>query len=102
MNLVAKEYVASRVDEDGVLILSEFAGAAHELADSLIVNPYATKQFADAIHQALNMDVAERRRRMRKMRDIVRENNIYKWAGSIMQPLMKASASDHSRLAPTA
>ena len=102
MNLVAKEYVASRVDEGGVLILSEFAGAAHELADSLIINPYATKQFADAIHQALNMDDAERRRRMRKMRDIVQENNIYKWAGSIMKPLMKASASNHSRLAPTA
>ena len=100
MNLVAKEYVASQVDEDGALILSEFAGAAHELTDSLIVNPYATEQFADAIHQALNMDDAERCRRMRRMRDIVQENNIYKWAGNIMEHLMQASASDHSRLAP--
>ena len=102
MNLVAKEYVASRVDEDGVLILSAFAGAAQELKDSLIINPYATEQFADAIHQALNMCDHERRRRMRKMRDTVQENNIYKWAGHIMMQLMQASTPDHSRLVATA
>ncbi len=99
MNLVAKEYVASRVDEDGVLILSAFAGAAQELTDSLIINPYATEQFADAIHQALNMSHAERRMRMRQMRSTVQENNIYKWAGRIMMNLMQASTPDHSRLA---
>ena len=98
MNLVAKEYVASRVDEDGVLILSAFAGAAQELKDSLIINPYATEQFADAIHQALNMCDGERRERMQKMRSTVRENNIYKWAGRIMTELMQASTPDHSRL----
>ncbi len=97
MNLVAKEYVASRVDEDGVLILSAFAGAAQELTGSLIINPYATEQFADAIHQALNMSDLERRMRMRQMRNTVQENNIYKWAGRIMMHLMQASTPDHSR-----
>ncbi|MDE2683763.1 MAG: trehalose-6-phosphate synthase [Chloroflexota bacterium] len=101
MNLVAKEYVASRVDEDGVLILSAFAGAAQELTGSLIINPYATEQFADAIHQALNMSDLERRMRMRQMRNTVQENNIYKWAGRIMMHLMQASTPDHSRLAAT-
>ena len=99
MNLVAKEYVASRVDDDGVLILSAFAGAAQELTASLIINPYATEQFADAIHQALTMSDAERRIRMRQMRNTVRENNIYKWAGHIMMQLMQASTPDHVRLA---
>ena len=98
MNLVAKEYVASRVDGDGVLILSAFAGAAQELTGSLIINPYATEQFAEAIHQALTMTDAERRIRMRQMRNTVRENNIYKWAGRIMMHLMQASTPDHSRL----
>ena len=101
MNLVAKEYVASRVDEDGVLILSAFAGAAQELKDALIINPYATEQFAKAIHQALNMTDQERRARMRRMRNTVQENNIYKWAGHIMMQLMQASTPDHSRLAAT-
>lgn len=55
MNLVAKEYVASRFDEDGVLLLSPFTGAAHELTEALIVNPYATEEFAEAIHDALSM-----------------------------------------------
>ena len=98
MNLVAKEYVASRVDEDGVLILSAFAGAAQELTGSLIINPYATEQFADAIHQALTMSQTERRIRMRQMRNTVQENNIYKWAGRIMMHLMQASTPDHARL----
>ncbi len=102
MNLVAKEYVASRVDEDGVLILSAFAGAAQELTGSLIINPYATEQFADAIHQALTMSETERRIRMRQMRNTVQENNIYKWAGRIMMHLMQASTPDHAGLTSTA
>ena len=97
MNLVAKEYVASRVNDDGVLILSAFAGAAQELSSSLIINPYATEQFADAIHQALTMSDDEQRLRMRHMRSIVRENNIYNWAGRIMMNLMQASTPDHAR-----
>ncbi len=89
MNLVAKEFVASRFDEDGVLILSPFTGASRELTDALLVNPYATDHFADAIKNALEMPEAERRKRMRKMRRTVRENNIYKWAADIISEMVK-------------
>jgi trehalose 6-phosphate synthase len=89
MNLVAKEFVASRFDEDGVLILSPFTGAARELTDALLVNPYATDHFADAIKIALEMPQKERRKRMVKMREVVRENNIYKWAADIISELVK-------------
>ena len=89
MNLVAKEYVASRFDENGVLILSPFTGSSRELTDALLVNPYATDQFADAIKVAMEMPVEERQKRMQKMRNIVRENNIYKWAGDIISDLLK-------------
>jgi len=89
MNLVAKEFVASRFDEDGVLILSPFTGAARELTDALLVNPYATDHFADAIKNAVEMPKPERQRQMRKMRGVVRENNIYKWAADIISELVK-------------
>ena len=91
MNLVAKEYVASRFDEDGVLILSPFAGAAQELTDALIVNPYATEGFADAILEAVEMPHQERHRRMVQMRTIVRENNIYKWAALLLVDLVQGA-----------
>jgi trehalose-6-phosphate synthase len=89
MNLVAKEYVASRFDEDGVLILSPFTGSARELTDAILVNPYATDHFADAINTGIEMPQEEKQRRMRRMRNIVRENNIYKWAGDIISDLVK-------------
>jgi trehalose 6-phosphate synthase len=89
MNLVAKEYAAARFDEDGVLILSPFTGAARELTDALLVNPYAPDHFAEAIRVALEMEPEERCRRMRRMRAEVRENNIYKWAGDIITALTK-------------
>jgi len=89
MNLVAKEFVASRFDEDGVLLLSPFTGAARELTEALLVNPYATDHFAEAIKTAVEMPEEERRRRMRKMRDVVRENNIYKWAADIISELVQ-------------
>jgi|WetSurMetagenome_2_1015567.scaffolds.fasta_scaffold49933_3 alpha,alpha-trehalose-phosphate synthase [UDP-forming] len=89
MNLVAKEYVASRFDESGVLILSPFTGSARELTDALLVNPFATDHFADAIKTAIEMPENEKQRRMRKMRKIVQENNIYKWAGDIISDLVK-------------
>lgn len=89
MNLVAKEYVASRYDEDGVLILSRFTGAARELDDALLVNPYATDHFADTIRDALEMPPADRQRRMVKMRQQVSENNVYKWAAAIITELVK-------------
>jgi trehalose-6-phosphate synthase len=89
MNLVAKEYVASRFDEDGVLILSPFTGSSRELTDSLLVNPYATDYFAEVIKIAIEMPQTERQKRMRRMREIVRENNVYKWAGDIISELVK-------------
>jgi trehalose-6-phosphate synthase len=87
MNLVAKEFVAARDDSDGVLILSRFAGASGELRDALIVNPYDTDELASALHRALTMPDTEREARMGRMRRIVRENNIYKWAGTLTAAL---------------
>jgi trehalose 6-phosphate synthase len=79
--------VAARDDEDGVLVLSKFTGAATELGDALIVNPYDIESVAEAIHQALEMDRAERRLRMQRMRQHVMEHNVYHWAASILGDL---------------
>lgn len=85
MNLVAKEYCACDVEEDGVLILSEFAGAAAELSrGALMVNPHDVEGVARAIRAAYHMSPVERRRRMRRLREQVREHNIYTWVGSIL------------------
>jgi len=89
MNLVAKEFVCSRFDGGGALILSRFTGAFRELADALGVNPYAVDETAEAIHQALVMPAAERQRRMRRMREQVAHNNVYRWAGKILSALLK-------------
>ena len=94
MNLVAKEFVASRIDGDGVLILSEFTGAARELTDALIVNPFAVDDMAHAMHQAINMPAVDRRRRMNKMRSAVAANNIYRWAGKIIGTLSGLEIAD--------
>jgi trehalose 6-phosphate synthase len=86
MNLVAKEYCACDVEEDGVLILSEFAGAAAELSrGALMVNPHDMEGVAQAIHSAYHMNLQQRRRRMRRLREQVREHNIYNWVGSILE-----------------
>ena len=87
MNLVAKEFVAARDDEDGALILSQFTGASRELQDAIIVNPYDVEEMADAIHAALMMPAAERKERMRRMRDVIRDRNVYRWAGNIVSTL---------------
>jgi len=87
MNLVAKEYVAARQDERGVLILSRFTGAARELRDAIIVNPYDIQATADAIARAFDMEVDEMVDRMRRMRRSVKEHNIYWWAGSLIGEL---------------
>ncbi|HUX45046.1 MAG TPA: trehalose-6-phosphate synthase [Terracidiphilus sp.] len=87
MNLVAKEFVAARDDEDGVLVLSRFTGAAVELRDALLVNPYDTAGVANAIHVGLEMNRQERRMRMRRMRRQVMEHNIYRWAASVLGAL---------------
>jgi trehalose-6-phosphate synthase len=87
MNLVAKEFVAARQDERGVLVLSRFTGAARELPDALLVNPYDIEQMAEAIRFALEMDAAEQQTRMQHMRKVVREHNIYRWAGNLITEL---------------
>jgi len=88
MNLVAKEFVASRVDGDGVLILSQFAGAAAELQEAILINPFAIDEFARKIKEAIEMPEMERRRRMKNMRETVASNNIYRWGGSIVSKLI--------------
>jgi trehalose-6-phosphate synthase len=87
MNLVAKEFVAARDDEQGALILSRFTGACRELRDALVVNPYDTEQLAEAIRFALEMDPEERRARMQRMRRTVKEHNVYRWAGNLITEL---------------
>ncbi len=95
MNLVAKEFVAARDDERGVLVLSKFTGAARELHDALIVNPYDVEEAADAIHGALTMSETEQQERMRALRGNVARNNVYRWAARM---LMDASTlREHSR-----
>jgi len=84
MNLVAKEFVASRDDEQGVLILSSFTGAARELSEAMIVNPYDAHGMADALDLALQMPSQTQRERMRLMRQQVREQNVYRWAGRML------------------
>ncbi|MBI4124084.1 MAG: trehalose-6-phosphate synthase, partial [Betaproteobacteria bacterium] len=84
MNLVAKEFVAARDDEQGVLILSQFTGAARELAEALTINPYDIEQSAAALHLALGMSPDEQRARMRSMRHLVQEFNVYRWAGRML------------------
>jgi len=87
MNLVAKEFIAARPDEQGVLILSRFTGAARELLDSVLVNPYDIESTAEAICYALEMAPEERAARMRRLRRMVKEQNIYRWAGNLVGDL---------------
>jgi trehalose 6-phosphate synthase len=89
MNLVAKEFVAARSDEQGVLVLSQFTGAARELTDALIVNPYDMEQASAALFAAITMPAREQRERMRALRAHVRQHNVYRWAGRM---LMDAAA----------
>jgi trehalose-6-phosphate synthase len=87
MNLVAKEFVAARDDSEGVLILSELAGASHELHEALIVNPYDEQGFADAIRRAVEMPPWERRRRMQALRRRVAGRDVLAWASGILDRL---------------
>jgi trehalose-6-phosphate synthase len=87
MNLVAKEFVASRFDGEGVLILSAFTGAAGELTDAILINPFAIDELAAAMDQALTMPATERRRRMNRLRAVVSTNNVYRWAGMMVSSL---------------
>ena len=90
MNLVAKEFVASRVDGDGVLVLSEFAGAAAELGEAVVVNPYDVDATAQGIRDALSMPETERRSRMASLRKRVIEYNVHHWAGGFLEQLSEA------------
>lgn len=84
MNLVAKEFIAARDDERGVLILSQFTGAARELHEALVINPYHIEQSAEALYRAVTMPEIEQRERMRSMRSLVKDFNIYRWAGRML------------------
>jgi len=99
MNLVAKEFVAARNDERGVLILSCFTGAAHELHDALQINPYDVDQTAEAIRTAIEMEPEEKELRMRRMRKTIKEYNVYRWAGTLIAELceLRMDESDESK-----
>jgi trehalose 6-phosphate synthase len=84
MNLVAKEFVAAREDERGVLVLSQFTGAARELTEALIVNPYDFEEVASALEAALQMAPSEQQARLRAMRSYLAEFNVYRWAGRML------------------
>jgi alpha,alpha-trehalose-phosphate synthase [UDP-forming] len=87
MNLVAKEFIAAREDEQGALILSSFTGAAHELTDALLINPYDVQQLADAIYQALDLSSEQQATRIARMRKTIHEHNIYRWAAHLLSDL---------------
>jgi trehalose 6-phosphate synthase len=97
MNLVAKEFVASRPDGDGVLILSRFTGAARELTSAVLVNPFAVDEVGDAIYQTLEMPEEERRKRMQKMREVVGKNNVFRWAGKLLSALLNFEFPENAR-----
>ncbi|MBI4409489.1 MAG: trehalose-6-phosphate synthase, partial [Gemmatimonadetes bacterium] len=86
---VAKEFVAARDDEDGVLILSRFAGASQELTDALVVNPYDIEETTTALVQALRMTPQERVARMLRLRQVVREHNVYRWGAELVRGLAR-------------
>jgi trehalose 6-phosphate synthase len=89
MNLVAKEFVSSRSDEEGMLVLSQFTGASRELTDAVLINPYDREQSSEAIFKALSLPDEERRKYMAKMRQAIEQNNIFRWAGKIISELLK-------------
>jgi trehalose 6-phosphate synthase len=100
MNLVAKEFVASRFDDDGVLILSNFTGSARELTDALGVNPFSSEELAEAMRHALEMAPSQRQRRMQKMRAAVEGNDIYRWAGKILSALLRFDVPEDTASCP--
>ncbi|MBP6060525.1 MAG: trehalose-6-phosphate synthase [Candidatus Pacebacteria bacterium] len=91
MNLVSKEYIATRDNEDGVLILSQFAGAVRDLGGSLVINPYSAEETSEAINTALNMPLPEQQRRMKKMRESIKNYNIYRWSAEFIKAVTSLS-----------
>ncbi len=102
MNLVAKEFVAARDDEQGVLVLSEFTGAARDLTEALVVNPYDIRQASEALAVSLRMPAEEQRERMRSMRRVVSQFNVYRWAGRMLVDAAETRRRDRmvGRLSP--
>ena len=102
MNLVAKEFVAAREDERGVLVLSRFTGAARELTEALLVNPYDLEEASSALAAALSMPAPEQAERMRAMRSFVQDLNVYRWAGRMLADAARLRQRDRlsSRLSP--
>ncbi|MFL6694384.1 MAG: trehalose-6-phosphate synthase, partial [Ramlibacter sp.] len=98
MNLVCKEFIAARDDEQGVLVLSSFAGAARDLPEALVVNPYHVEEVADAIHRALTMPELEQRERMADLRSTVRESNVFRWAGWMLGDAARLRRRERSSL----
>jgi trehalose-6-phosphate synthase len=94
MNLVAKEYVASRTDEKGVLVLSQFTGASRELTQAIQVNPYSIEEVSKGILAALTMTVRSQKKRMRMMRDQVGQQNVYRWAGRLLMSMLRVEPID--------
>ena len=89
MNIVAKEYISAKNKLDGVLLLSRFTGAARELPEAVLVNPYDIEGFADKLREALQMSKKEKARRMKQLREIIARNDIYRWANKFINELAK-------------
>jgi len=89
MNLVAKEFLSSRSDEKGVLILSQFTGAARELSEAVFINPYDPEQFSEGIYKAIKLTDREKSTKMLKLRQVVQRNNIFRWAGKALSELLR-------------
>jgi trehalose-6-phosphate synthase len=101
MNLVAKEFVASQIEGKGVLICSEFAGAAEALDNALLINPYDIESVADTLKQAIDMSAEERAQRMARLQEHISEHNIYKWLAEIFAELHHIRGERHvTALAP--
>jgi trehalose-6-phosphate synthase len=97
MNLVSKEFIASRSDESGVLILSQFTGASRELRDAVIVNPYDTEAMADSLRLALKMPDDQKRERMKRLRSVVQDKNIYRWAANLITAMTQLPAKPNPK-----
>ena len=89
MNLVAKEFISSRTDGKGSIVLSQFTGAARELEDAILINPYDRMQFSEGLYEALHLPEEEQKHRMGRMRQVVERNNIFRWAGKNLSELLK-------------
>jgi trehalose 6-phosphate synthase len=102
MNLVAKEFIAARDDERGVLVLSRFTGAARQLREALVVNPYDVEEASGALAAAVRMPIAEQQERMRAMRASVADFNVYRWAGQMLADAARVRQDRrlHDRLSP--